>query len=965
MDKEHQYYLAMREALSTGVLTDPDSGESRPVGPKDKRKISSAVIRYESVNPGASEGVVPRGADDASPDPMAGARADQSDPAGLSSPLPKFHANVKAKDAANAAFGGNQGVRADYRDKTKADFQKQYNRVPSPVELERYQAEEWNKFASDAEARGAEAVRIPDSFSDTNLPPDASLGEKAKEKFLTGLDTSVAAAHGAISGRIPGAGKLIAYAVGGPDSVKDVDELVARHPEAAVLGGFSGGATGVASKVAGGVSGALAKLAGRIPVKSGLAKAAGRTIGAGLGGAAAGATQALGENAAANLTGSDQHIDVGDAALLGGAVGTGANVLGEGARAAAGAIERGKFGPGLKAGEELGGRPTLTGYKIAPGSPLAEAEQARVAGRLGSTADVAAERLAPKYASAGKNITERVNTQAANESAAMREAQVEPAPVPPPQEVNYSEVPKILPRPSAPDPLPPALSTEHAEAVRRFTFGYDSTVRRLQAGESPDKIAASLQPREFAGVSVSGAEHVAEAQGVRQALEDALRQHATELPTVYRGIGLEHDKAKSIVSGHSVDFSGKSTSTSFDPQVARSFAERNAPGYSDIDPNQVVFKLKKAQGLPAGEYADPVVKAEREAIETGGKYKITNRYKVTDKPDANFKREPMYVVEGERVGADYKDPTVARRVSLEPVLKAAAEELQGPNVLPDGPLRNIVRAVSQHPEVSMEEWERLVSQVDQLANLNKSKGVVDPRLARISAALRESAEGFPGLNEMRAGQAERFQKNELTMKHGGLPIRNKEVPDWQNMTADEQKQLYGTLRNQTGDIHGQTHEPAASVPMVRRAMDEIASDAGLKAELDRIPKLEAIDQVRKAARPHGMNVRLNPGGASASAFGKALEFAEIRGYPTLKALGSVPPDSDIVGILTKSPKTMELLRRMRTGEDLGQGKLANRIGLRGGAIAGRIVSAKNEVTQEDLDNLKKLQAAAGGQESAP
>lgn len=958
MDQEYQDYLVMKEALRTGEL------EGKPVGPRDRKVIGSAITRYESVNPGVREGVIPHGADETPPDPMAFARSDQSDPAGLSAPLPQRHANVKAKDDRNAAFGGNQGVRADFRDPTREDFRAATGRYPSsPLELEKFQIQAWNDYAQNAENRGAEAVRVPDSFSDTNLPKGSSLGERLKEKALTAIDALTAGAHGALSGAIPGAGKLASYAVGGPDFVKETDELTRRHPEAAGVGALYGGAKGVLGPIAGTVSGGAARIAGRLPVKSELLNAAGRTIGAGLGGAAAGAAQAGGENLAANLTGSDQHIDVADSALLGGAVGAGANAIGEGFKAASGAIERGKFGPGLKAGEELGGRPTLAGYKIAPGSELEGLEKSRVEGRLGSTADVATERLAPKYASAGRNITERVNDQAANESAAMREVQVNPAPVPPTQDIPYSDLRNVLPKPTNPDPVPPTLSPEHAEAVRKFTNGYDSTIRRLQAGEHPDAIIADLKPREHE-YPTTAAEHVAEAQGARQALEDALAQHGAKLPTVYRGIGLDTDKAKGIVGSHSFDFSNKATSTSFDPSVARSFAIRNSPGYSPEEPNQLVFKLKGAEGLPAGDYADPVMRAEREAIENGGKYKITNRYRVSDGPDNNFPREPLYVVEGERVGADYKDPTVPRTVSLKPVAEAAIDELKGPNVLPDGPLRNILRTVANHPEVTMEEWEKLTAQVDQLANLNKSKGIVDPRLARISAALRESAEGFPGLNEMRAGQAERFQKNELTMKHGGLPLRNKEVPEWQNMTADEQKQLYGTLRNQTGDIHGQTHEPAASVPMVRRAMDEIASDAGLKAELDRIPKLEAIDQVRKAARPHGLNVRLNPGGASASAFGKALEFAEIRGYPTIKALGSVPPDSDIIGILTKSPKTMELLRRMRSGQDLGQGKLANRLGLRGGAIAGRIVAAKNEVTQEDLDNLKKLQAAAGGQESA-
>ena len=318
MDQEYQDYLAMREALRTGEL------DGKPVGPEDKKVIGSAMTRYESLNPGVREGVIPHGADETPPDPMAVAHSDQSDPLGLSAPLPQRAPNVKAKSDEVAAFGGNNGIRADFRDPTRQDFQRRFGRVPSKVELEKFQIEEWNKYAANAAEKGASAVRIPDSFSDTNLPKDATFSQKLREKALTGIDALTAGAHGALSGIIPGAGKLVSYAAGGPEYVRETDSLVERHPAAAALGGLYGGASGVASKVAGGVSGGLSRLAGKIPVESELLKAAGRTVGAGLGGAAAGATQALGENAAANLTGSGQTVDVADSALFGGAVGAGA-----------------------------------------------------------------------------------------------------------------------------------------------------------------------------------------------------------------------------------------------------------------------------------------------------------------------------------------------------------------------------------------------------------------------------------------------------------------------------------------------------------------------------------------------------------------------------------------------------------------------------------------------------------------
>jgi hypothetical protein len=938
MDDEYKDYASMRDAMRTGILVDWRTGAEHPVGPNDKRILGSAMARYESVNPGAREGVVPHGADEAAPDPIAAAQADTSrSPFESGNTVPVAH----------APKAGPAGAPGDlYFDPDRNAAAKALGHAPSPVELEAFQNQQWNDAATQAESSGRYVERVPSTLAGSHLPPGSSFGERAREKVLSGLDIAAAGAHGVLGGIVPGGGKLAAAAIGGPEYAAQAQESVSRHPEAAFAGSLYGGAKGIATKAAGSAYGALTRLGSKlVPNASAALGLAGRLGAASASGAAGGALQAEGENLASEAVGQAPDQSVGQMALLGGALGGGAHLLGEGFRAGAGAIERGKFGPGLAAGEELGGRPTLTGYKMTPDSPLRELEQAREAGRLGSTADVAAERLAPKYAEAGGSITRGVNQAASTESQAMRESLVQPAPVPPESPLDASGVAKFLERPAVPDPLPPALSPEHADAVAKFTRGYDSAIRHLQGGGTREEVEAWAAANAKKWHSASPAEYAAEAEGAAAALKDALEQHSAGLPTVYRGMGLDPAKTQEFTGSHSFGLGNRATSTSFDPHIASNFAWGSEPAGVKT-PDIVTLKLKGAQGIPVGEYGDELFRGEREAIEKGGRYKVTGRH--FDESDPRVK-----YVEGEAVGPDYKDPTVPQTVSMEPVMKAAAGELQGPNVLPDGPLRKILQTVVERPQVNVEEWERLVGQIDQLAKLDKAKGVVDPRLARISAAMRESAEGFPGLNQMRAGQAERFAANEKTMSHGGLPLRNKEVPGWNEMTADEQKHLYGVIRNQTGDIAKPPGQPKSSVPMVRRAMDQIAGSAGLRQELDLIPKLESVDQVRQALRPHGLNARLHAGGVSTSAMGKAAEFAELRGYPTIRALGSVPPDADLLQLLQKSPNTMELLKSMRQ-KQLGVPQLANRLGLRGGVIGARGAAAVGEITDEDAKNLYEL-----------
>lgn len=172
----------------------------------------------------------------------------------------------------------------------------------------------------------------------------------------------------------------------------------------------------------------------------------------------------------------------------------------------------------------------------------------------------------------------------------------------------------------------PSVTPEEAEAVRRFTHGYDQSIRDLQRGASASDIA-SRHPR--------GDAHAQEAASSVAQLESYMAKmpKATEIPYVYRGITLPERDLKTLLRTESftVDptHGAAVTSVSADPVVARSFVARN------LEPGQrgVVFKIKHRSAVGTGDFASPQMAVEKELLMPGSaRLRVVRRYNDTSTP---------------------------------------------------------------------------------------------------------------------------------------------------------------------------------------------------------------------------------------------------------------------------------------------------------------------------------------------
>jgi hypothetical protein len=178
-----------------------------------------------------------------------------------------------------------------------------------------------------------------------------------------------------------------------------------------------------------------------------------------------------------------------------------------------------------------------------------------------------------------------------------------------------------------------AVTPQEQEAVKRFTHGYDQTMRGLQQGKRDAELAAG-HPR--------GEQHVAEARESLPHLESYIKKMppAREVPYVYRGIALSKADADAMLKQGiiSADPSGKAvTSVSADPIVARSHATRNT-GDGQVG---IQLKLKHRSAVGASPFASEQMKVEKELLLPGSaRFRVTKRYADKSQPG-------QYIIEAE------------------------------------------------------------------------------------------------------------------------------------------------------------------------------------------------------------------------------------------------------------------------------------------------------------------------------
>lgn len=185
------------------------------------------------------------------------------------------------------------------------------------------------------------------------------------------------------------------------------------------------------------------------------------------------------------------------------------------------------------------------------------------------------------------------------------------------------------------------VTPEEAEAVRRFTHGYDESLRGMARGKSDAEIAAGNK---------RGEAHAREARESLPYLQSYMSKMppATEIPYVYRGIVVSPEEAQSLLKSPTLiadPVSGAAaTSASADPMVARSFVARNLEG----DNVGVVLKLKHRSAVGTGQFASKQMQVEKELLLPGNaKFRVVKRYQDASNPG-------QYIIEAEEIGPEVK-----------------------------------------------------------------------------------------------------------------------------------------------------------------------------------------------------------------------------------------------------------------------------------------------------------------------
>ena len=193
------------------------------------------------------------------------------------------------------------------------------------------------------------------------------------------------------------------------------------------------------------------------------------------------------------------------------------------------------------------------------------------------------------------------------------------------------------------------LSMADHRAVKMFTYGYDDTIRAHQGGEGAESLVKkrrdylNAKGYEADQRGDSPEEHVRKAQLAGPQLESMFGRVPTakDMPYTYRGIVADEATARRIMSSSIFSMKGKTSSTSWDPTVARSFVARGQDETNPQATHGIILKMKHKSGVGVEHISS--VPVEKEILMSGkAKFKVTGRYH--DKNNPNY-----MILEGEEI----------------------------------------------------------------------------------------------------------------------------------------------------------------------------------------------------------------------------------------------------------------------------------------------------------------------------
>lgn len=189
-----------------------------------------------------------------------------------------------------------------------------------------------------------------------------------------------------------------------------------------------------------------------------------------------------------------------------------------------------------------------------------------------------------------------------------------------------------------------AVDAPAVAAAKKFTFGYDWTIREYTSGRSRDElIEARFRHKPYEG-RTAAEQHVDEAIEASRHVERLFyAAHDCPEKVTYRGIGgLTDQQLEQFLGGDAFDMQGKPSSTSLQYRTARQFAEGKM---SEHNGHGIVLKLHRRS---KGVYVESItsVGSEYEVIVHGNtQWRIISRTRAKDDDDG---RE-VWVIEAEEI----------------------------------------------------------------------------------------------------------------------------------------------------------------------------------------------------------------------------------------------------------------------------------------------------------------------------
>lgn len=233
------------------------------------------------------------------------------------------------------------------------------------------------------------------------------------------------------------------------------------------------------------------------------------------------------------------------------------------------------------------------------------------------------------------------------------------------------------------------MDPRQLEAAKAFSWGYDDTIRQIQRGVPDDEIVAARAKRYGGDVDKRGEshrEHIRKAKQYAKDVEEYIANgpKADDQPIVYRGMVGGDDLHERFLKRGEFDLRGQTTSTSYDPQVGRSFVSRYHDETNPATRKGVLLKLKHRSGVGIGHIAEKSV--EREVLLPGKtRFRITARHLDPDNPN-------RLIVEAEEMPARMPRPNLG---AMGDEIGAQLERLRASGVASDA---RIARQVERQIE---------------------------------------------------------------------------------------------------------------------------------------------------------------------------------------------------------------------------------------------------------------------------